>query len=69
MTDLLKKALARLSALSDPEQDAVAARILAELDDEERWQKSFAKSQDLLEALAQEALEEDRHGKPLSGDW
>jgi hypothetical protein len=69
MTDLLKKALARLSALSDPEQDAVAARILAELDDEERWQKSFAKSQDLLEALAQEALEEDRHGKTLSGDW
>ena len=69
MTELLKKALARLSALSGPEQDAAAARILAELDDEERWQKSFAKSQDLLEALAKEALEEDRQGKTLSGDW
>ena len=69
MTELLKKALARLSAMSAPEQDAVAARILAELDDEDRWQKSFAKSQDLLEALAKEALEEDRRGKTLSGDW
>jgi hypothetical protein len=69
MTELLKKALARLSALPDPEQDLVAARILAELDDEARWQKSFAESQDLLEALAKEALEEDRQGKTLSGDW
>ena len=69
MTELLKKALARLSALSGPEQDAVAARILTELDDEERWQKSFAKNQDLLEVLAQEALEEDRQGKTLSRDW
>jgi len=69
MTELLKKALARLSALPDPEQDVVAARILAELDDEASWQKSFAESQDLLEALAKEALEEDRRGKTLSGDW
>jgi hypothetical protein len=69
MTELLKKALARLSALPDPEQDVVAARILAELDDEARWHESFAESQDLLEALAKEALEEDRHGKTLSGDW
>jgi hypothetical protein len=69
MTKLLQKALERLSALPDPEQDVVAARILAELDDEERWQKSFAEGQDLLQSLADEALQENREGKTLPGDW
>jgi hypothetical protein len=69
MTKLLQKALERLSALPDPEQEVMAARILAELDDEELWQKSFAASQDFLETLADEALQDDRQGKTAPGDW
>ena len=44
------------------EQDAVAAILLEELASEQRWAESFAKSQDVLEKLAGEALAEHRAG-------
>jgi hypothetical protein len=69
MTKLLQQAIERLVALPEAEQDAVAARILAELEDDARWEESFAKSQDLLESMAEQALEEHRQGKTLPGDW
>jgi hypothetical protein len=67
MTKLLKEVLARVANLPDAEQDALAAVILAELEDERRWADAFAQSQDALERLADEALAEDRHGdtRPL----
>lgn len=67
MTNLLEKALTEVKKLPPSEQDAVAAILLQELATEERWAGSFAKSQDALEKLAQEALAEDRAGltKPL----
>ena len=63
MTKLLKEALAKLSKLSPERQDELAALLLAEMEDEARWDKSFAESQDALEKLADEALEEHKRGE------
>jgi hypothetical protein len=60
---LLEKALHRLEALSQQEQDAIAAQILDTLDDEEAWARSFQEKQEALKRLAQEALEEHRRGE------
>jgi hypothetical protein len=63
VTDLLEKALNEVKKLPPSEQDAVAAILLEELASEQRWSDSFARSQDALEKLAQEALAEHRAGK------
>ena len=63
MTKLLEKAFAEASRLPTTEQDAVAALILEELASERRWAEAFAKSQDKLAALADEALAEDDRGE------
>ena len=67
MTKLLDKALGEVAKLPASEQDAVAALVLEELASEKRWSLSFAKSQDLLAKLAEEALAEYASGqtKPL----
>ncbi len=67
MTKLLEKVVAAVSKLSEKEQDAIAAMILEELADEDRWEKAFQTSQRQLTILAKEALEEYRSGrtKPL----
>ncbi len=62
MTRLLEQAIARVQQLSDSEQDAIAALILEELEDERRWDEAFARSADVLAKLAEEAEEEDRAG-------
>ena len=63
MTQLLDKAIAEAAKLSEQEQDALAAILLTEIQSEERWTETFAKSQDLLEALAGEARAEHAAGK------
>jgi CRISPR/Cas system-associated protein Csm6 len=63
MTKLLKEVLAKLSKLPPEQQDELAAWLLAEMEDEARWDKSFAESQDALEKLADEALEEHKRGE------
>jgi hypothetical protein len=63
MTDLLKKALDALSALPPERQNAMASLILAEIEDEKRWDEAIAASQDKLAALADEALAEHKAGK------
>ncbi len=67
MTKLLEKALEEVAKLPASEQDAVAAILLEELASEQRWAKSFAKSQGQLAKLAQEAIAEYKAGrtKPL----
>jgi hypothetical protein len=60
MTDLLKKAFDAISVLPPERQNAMARVILAEIEDEERWDKSFAASQDKLAAMADEAIAEQR---------
>ena len=60
VTGLLEKALRRVAALSNEEQDAIAAQILESLDDEEIWERSFRNNPEKMRALAQEAREEHR---------
>jgi hypothetical protein len=68
VTRLLEEAFRKASELSEAEQDALAASILADLEDERRWSEAFANSQDLLAELAAEAREEYRAGRTLPLD-
>ncbi len=63
MTKLLEQAIAKVMQLPETEQDAIAAFILEELEDEARWDSAFSQSQDMLAKLAAEALAEDQAGK------
>jgi len=68
MTALLEKALEKVGALPQEEQDAIASEILDSLADEEAWRDRFAAKRDRLRQLAQEALDEDDRGetRPLA---
>ncbi len=68
MTKLLKQAFEEASKLSDVEQNALAKWVLEELASEKAWDQSFAASEDVLEKLANEALDDYHKGKtkPLS---
>jgi hypothetical protein len=46
MTKLLEQAIAEIQKLSEEAQDAVAARLLAELADDQEWEASFAATTD-----------------------
>ena len=63
MTEALKRAFEAASRLSERGQDELAAAILEELDADERWEAGLARSQEALERLADEALEEHRAGR------
>jgi len=60
MTHLLQRALAEIEKLPVETQDAVAARILVDLEDEQAWAASFeatsAEQWDRLAALARQDL-------------
>ena len=70
MTSLLEEAFAKAAQLPQEDQDALAALLLAEIASEKRWEEAFAKSQDQLDRLADEALSEFLEGKtqPLDED-
>lgn len=63
VTELLERAFARLKTLSSNEQDAIATIILEELEDERRWDESFARSPNLLAKLGAKAIAEHLAGK------
>lgn len=62
MTELLEKAFRKASELPPARQDSFAEFLLAELESEARWDEAFARSPELLEKLAAEALAEDDAG-------
>jgi hypothetical protein len=62
MTTLLEQAFAKAAALPPAEQDVLAARLLAELADEDEFDRVIAASSGKLAQLAREALEEHRAG-------
>ena len=68
MSKLLQQAFDEVSQLSPDEQDAFAAWMLEELRSEQRWQELFARSQDLLAKMADEAIAEHKAGKTLPLD-
>ena len=63
MTKLLEQAIAKIKNLPDNEQDIIATIIIEEIEDEIKWEKAFADSQDILAKLAAEAMTEYRAGK------
>jgi hypothetical protein len=72
MHQLLEEAFDRAASLPAQEQEALARRVLAELDADARWDDLFAQpeSDDLLVRLADEALAAHRDGRtrPLNPD-
>jgi hypothetical protein len=64
MSTLLEKAMERVVALPQDEQDAIASQILASLADEDAWKSSFVEKRDVIRRMAQEALEEDNPAHP-----
>lgn len=46
MTELLEKAIAQLKMLPDEEQDVIATRLLAEIEDEQQWKAQFEATKD-----------------------
>lgn len=63
MTQLLEKVLTEVYKLPPEKQDFIATIILEELEDERRWDKTFAESQDQLAQLAEEARDEIKAGR------
>ncbi|NEQ68305.1 MAG: hypothetical protein F6K21_22950 [Symploca sp. SIO2D2] len=46
MTELLQQAIAQIQKLPSDQQDAIASRLLAELQDEQKWEARFAATTD-----------------------
>jgi hypothetical protein len=63
VTQLLQRALAAVQKLSSSEQDAIAAIIIDELEDEKLWDEAFAQSQESLSRLVEKARADVRAGK------
>jgi aspartate/glutamate racemase len=68
MTKLLGKVFKEVSKLPDIEQNAIAKWLLEELKAEKKWDQSFAASEDVLERLANEAIEVHKRGKTVPLD-
>ena len=63
MTQLLEKALTEVYKLPPEKQDVIAAVILEELEDEQRWDDAFAASQDKLSKLAEKVRADIKAGR------
>ena len=66
MTKLLQKAFQEAQQLSEDLQDEIAQQLLADIENEIKWQKTLANSDinlDILQKMAQSALIEDQEGK------
>jgi len=63
MTKLLERAFAEAGKLSSDEQDLLASRVLAELADEDEFDRAITASADKLTSLANDALAEHRAGQ------
>jgi hypothetical protein len=63
MSPLLDQAVAEARKLPDAEQDAIAALILEEIEDDRQWEASLARSPAKLAALVARAEEQVREGR------
>jgi hypothetical protein len=63
MTELLERAMIKLQALPEREQDVIASIILDEIEDERRWDETFSRSPNLLAKLAASAMAEYHAGQ------
>ena len=63
MSPLLQQAVATASKLPGAYQQAIAALILEEIEEDRKWEESFARSPEKLKALAARAVEQVRAGQ------
>ena len=63
MTQALSAAVASAAKLPDEEQNVLAAIMLEEMESEGRWSALFAGSQNLLEQMASEAIQDFQAGR------
>lgn len=70
MTEALRQAIERLQQAPAERQDALAALLLHELDEDERWTQSTAANLDKLRGFVKGIVEADRRGEcqPLDPD-
>ena len=71
MGKLLERAIEEAQKLTEDEQEAVGAWLLAEIESERRWDELFRRPpSELLDRMAAEALEDFRAGRtsPLDPD-
>jgi hypothetical protein len=62
------EAYAIAKELSEQEQQTIGAWLLAEIDADRRWEELFAQPSDVIERMADEALEDHRRGLSLPLD-
>ena len=63
MTQAPSAAVASAAKLPDEEQNVLAAILLEEMESEERWSTLFAGSQNLLQQMASEAIQDFQAGR------
>jgi len=69
MGKLLEQAIEEAHKLSDEEQEAIGAWLLAEIESELRWDELFSRPpSEALRRMADEALAEHRAGRTLPLD-
>jgi hypothetical protein len=68
MTRALENVFSQISSLPPDEQDRIAGRLQSQLVSEEGWTRRFAQSQDVLNALADEALADSAAGRTTDLD-
>ncbi len=68
MTELLERVISELKTLPSGSQDAIATIILEELEDEQKWDKAFSGSPNVLAQLASKAMADYHRGKTTELD-
>jgi hypothetical protein len=70
MTKALQEAIERLKQVPEDRQDALAALLLHELEEDERWARSTAAHSEKLQGFVRDVLEANRRGEcePLDPD-
>jgi len=68
MTKLLEKAFKKVSQLPEIEQNTIAKWLLEELEADSNWESKFAESEDILDRLANEGLEDNKKGNTHNMD-
>ncbi len=63
MTTLLQQAFDKASQLPEDLQDQIAQDLMNDIAGELQWDKTFARSEDQLEKLAEKALQEFEAGR------
>jgi len=68
MTNLLDEAYAVAKELPEEEQQAIGAVLFEEMEADRRWEELLAQPSDVIERMAEQALENHRLGKTLPLD-